>query len=149
MSWDERALFKVDDVLYSLDATVRRVMGHYEDYLQGKPLSPEAAELLDPPPVERTLPKNELIGFTGEITDDDRAWLKRLIGEPGWIVFLNLVERTIQRRTRMATQMSVIDPLGNREKIADAWAYVSVMRAVSSDTISELENEIALLEKAV
>ncbi len=122
-------------------------MGHYEDYLQGKPLTEEIAELADPRPVERPLPPNELLGFHGEITDDDRIWLKRLTHEPGWIVFLNLMERGIQRRVRMATQLSAIDPLGNKEKIADAWAYVSVMKAVSSDTILQLENEIAQLEK--
>jgi hypothetical protein len=147
MSGDERTLLKADDVLYSLDTTVRKVMGKYEDYLQGKPLTEEIAEYGDPRPVERSLPTNELIGFTAGITDDDRIWLKRLTHEPGWLIYLNLIERSIQRRTRMATQLSSIDPLGNKEKIADAWAYVSVMRAVSSDTISELENEILQLEK--
>jgi hypothetical protein len=105
-----------------------------EKYLQGIPLTEENAALMQGrDPVMQLVIESETPAKMGSLTDDDREWLRRLQHDPGFQVLLRLLNSAITSREESAKVLSSTDPLGNKEKIVNEWAYVSCFRAVMHD----------------
>lgn len=126
--------------------------GTLEQYLKGEPLTDELARLqkgeepsdLDtdsggspfaPPPFP----------VARAIDDDDREHLRRLMLEPGWNVMLRLLDNDMVHQENLAKALSTNDPLGNREAVANAWAYIAMLRRGRDRMIMLIDEQIQRL----
>ena len=122
-----------------------------ERYLTGLPLSDEHAALMEGrDPAMEADPETVTLGETkanGEpLTDEDRTWLRRLIHEPGFGIFLRLFNSAIANREKGVTLLSSQDPLSNKEKIVNEWAYVSCFKTVMRDIQLMVQEQIKKIE---
>ena len=123
-------------------------MNDLERYLKGEPLNEEMAALMQGEgQTEQALP-----AFTGrdlrELDDNDRENLRRMCLEPGWPIFLRLLDKAIKGQEDMVKQSSKVDPLSNRDRLAADWAYVGMMERVRAMAVSLIGTEVAKLEQA-
>lgn len=110
-----------------------------EDYLQNKaPQSPEAA--LEP---DDDLPNVRLKTAAGPIEPHDREWLKRLQNEPGYLIFMRMLQNIVLRYETSAKLLSQTDPLGNKDQLAAAWAYAGIAKIMKEQLEREVAAEIA------
>lgn len=120
-----------------------------ENFLAGRPLNKEmeqlALEVMEEGEATESAeslasdPFDEL----RELDDADRKALYRLTHEPGWEVLTRIRKRTCAAAEKAATLLSQDNPLGNKEAIANGWAYLSVMRDVMRAESAAIEAEIA------
>jgi hypothetical protein len=125
----------------------------HEKFLRGEPLTPELAALREgrdpetrprPAPAERRAyddPEREL-------TRPERLDLKEFWEMPGQKLYLRIAEKAIHFHQKRAISLSQDDPLTNRDAVANAWAYVKVLRravaeleVIVNTELAELENE--------
>lgn len=122
-------------------------MNDLEKYLSGKPLNKEMEALLQGKGEESPLPQV----FTGrdlsELDDNDREHLRRLRLEPGWPIFLRLLDKVIKGKEDRVKHSSKVDPLANRDRLAADWAYVGMMEQVRAMAINLIDAEVAKLEQ--
>jgi hypothetical protein len=106
-----------------------------EDYLRNPP------KLLEemPEEVPEPQPPSTFAGH-GPIGDYERAWLKRLQNEPGYLIIFKMLNNIVQRFENSARLLSTADPLGNKDAVANAWAYAGVAKAIKE----QLEREVAM-----
>ena len=64
------------------------------------------------------------------LDDADRKALLRMTQDPGWEVLQRIRKRYCAKAEREATLLSQVNPLANQRKIAEGWAYLTVMRQV-------------------
>jgi hypothetical protein len=119
--------------------------GTLEQYLKGEPLTPELEALQRGEDEAFSVPETSGQKLQGAITDDDREHLRRLKFEPGWPVLLKLVDSEIAKQDDFAKAMSMEDPLGNRDKVAEQWAYVAMLRRARTMMVALLEEEVRRL----
>lgn len=77
-----------------------------------------------------------------ELTDEDRVWLRRAIHEPGFGIFLRLLNSAIANREKGVTLLSSQDPLSNKERIANEWAYVACFKSVMRDIQQLVQDQL-------
>lgn len=111
-----------------------------EDYLRGQGLTVETS---DPEAEERLAAEAPTPAVKGAIGEYEREWLKRLKNEPGYQILLQLLEKIVLRWEDHARLLSQSDPLGNKEAVANAWAYASIAKICSKTLQSDIEAEIA------
>jgi len=125
-------------------------MSDHEKYLRGEPLNDELAALKegrfdDPQPPERKAIVYEFDDPERPLTHGERDKLRKWRGDPGWMVFQRLLERSIKNRLQSATLLSQTDPLSNRDRIATEWAYVGIWKMTRAQIEAMVEEEIAKL----
>lgn len=113
-----------------------------EKYLRGVPLSEENAALMEGREPAAELPYSEGEAKAAELTGDDRAWLRRLINEPGFTVLLRLLNLTIAKREDSAKLLSSVDPLGNKDQVVHEWAYIACYKAIMFEIQQIVKNAI-------
>lgn len=64
------------------------------------------------------------------LDDADRKALLKMVQDAGWEVYQRIRLRACAEAERAATLLSQDNPLGNQRRIAEGWAYLSVMRDV-------------------
>lgn len=120
-------------------------MGQLEDFLKGTMLPEVSDRLLE------EWGKDEDSAAAGretqgskrrQINDDDREWLRRLTGEPGWQILMWLIDSTIEARQESAILLSQTDPIANRDMIAHEWTYVAAMKEVARILRGRVKSEI-------
>lgn len=124
--------------------------GTLEQFLKGEPLTDELAALKrgeEPSDDEFRSSVSAPSPFTAEqpLDDDDREHLRRFKSEPGWNVMMRLLDSDIRHQENLAKAASKSDPLGNREQVANFWAYVSMLEKSKSRMIWLIDEEIAKL----
>lgn len=118
-----------------------------DDYLKGKPLTPEMAEMMAASEeVEQVVAQVRNPRRTA-ITDDDRYHLKALRGQPGWEVLIRVLENAIVEQQESVILLSQSDPLRNKEGIALEWAYLACMRWAKRKLESALAEEMNLAKE--
>ena len=115
-----------------------------ERYIRGLPLNEELAALArgDERPEHPPEPTAASL-----LDDDDREHLRRLIQEPGWAVTMRLLDAEIERLEDVAKAVSMNDPLGDRDIVANQWAYVAMLRRSKNLMIALVEREIQNLHE--
>lgn len=113
-------------------------MGQLEDYIRGVPLTEENAALMrgEEPAALRPAITSERQAkriLTGELTDEERKWLRRLYHDPGYEIFLKLLNSTVHDREESAKFLSSNDPFGNTETVIREWAYIACFKIVIRD----------------
>lgn len=122
-----------------------------ENYLAGIPLDEESAALLegrDPAlaiPAE-SAPAGESKANDEPLTDDDRVWLRRMLHEPGFGIFLRLLNSAILNREKGVTLLSSQDPLSNKERIVNEWAYIACFKTVMQDIQLMVQEQIKTIK---
>lgn len=128
-------------------------MSAHERYMRGEPLNEDLKGIragLDPKPPTKIQPEERrTIGDVDrELSRAERLDLKEFWEMPGQKLYLRIVEKSINSHQKRAISLSQGDPFGNRDEIANAWAYVKVLRRVIAELhatvmleMSELENE--------
>jgi hypothetical protein len=112
-----------------------------EDYLQRTYAEPQ-----EEPEPEENLPKVHPLAATfGALDENDRDWLKRLQNEPGYLILFKMLNNIVLSYERSATVQSQGDPLGNKDAVANAWAYASIGRHLRDQLLREIATEIAKL----
>ena len=106
----------------------------------GEPLTEEPSDADSDSSVSQPPPFN-----TRAIDNDDREHLRRLKLEPGWGVMLRILDNDIQHEENAAKVLSTIDPLGNREQVANAWAYIAMERRARDRMIWLIDEQIQRL----
>lgn len=97
-----------------------------EDYLRNPPkLVEEQPEAKEP----KRVPDPGLI-WGGLLDQHDRAWLKRLKNEPGYAILFRVANNIVLGFENSARILSQADPLGNKDAIANAWAYAAIGKEV-------------------
>lgn len=121
-------------------------MGTLEKYLKGEPLTEGIAALKrgEESFVDAEQPHTSASGSfsVAALDDDDREHLKRMTLEAGWQVLLRLLERDIQQQENLAKAASMSDPLGDREIIANFWAYVAMLKRGRDRMVAVVDDEI-------
>jgi hypothetical protein len=119
-----------------------------EAYIKGEPLNDAMAALKrgeepesDPAPGQMEKPDD-----LRELNDDEREHLRRLQLEPGWAILFRLMDDKIRVQEARTIDISANDPLGNRDQIAQGWAYLAMMKKVRQDLKMTIGNEIYKLE---
>ena len=124
-------------------------MNDLEKYLTGEPLTERLKALRDGHEDEVEAPAEQPRGRdTRELDDDDREHLRKWRLEPGWQIMQRLLDRWIQGQEDSVKQLSLDDPLGQRDAVANGWAYVASMRRVQTGIIGLVEAEIHKAEEA-
>ena len=116
-----------------------------EQYLKGQPLTPELEALQRGEDPEFQAPEPSDRKDRSPITDDDREHLRRLKFEPGWPVLLKLVDIEIGKQDDFAKALSMENPLGNKDKVAEQWAYVAMLQRSRNMIVALLEEEVRRL----
>jgi hypothetical protein len=123
-------------------------MDDLEKFLMGQPLNEQLAALQrgedEAEPLSCPAPRTQA---AGAMDDGDREHLRRLRTEPGWPLFLRLLDRDIQSQEESIRNMSMQDPLGNRDKVAEGWAYIAMMKRVRVRAVMLVDAEVEKLEK--
>jgi hypothetical protein len=122
-----------------------------ERYLTGLPLNDENAALMEGrDPALEAEPETVTLGETKAneepLTDDDRTWLRRLVHEPGFGIFLRLLNSAITKREKGVTLLSSQDPLNNKDRIVNEWVYVSCFKTVMRDIQLMVQEQIKNIE---
>lgn len=124
-------------------------MGKLEDFLAGVPLTEENAALQRGEEPQESTPQanqsNEGASKRGPLSNDERDWLKRLTGEPGWAILMRLLENSIEDRQERAILLSQTDPIANQAEMAKQWTYVAAMKEAARTIRERIKEEIALL----
>lgn len=126
----------------------------HEKYLRGEPLTAELAALREGRDPETTRPRPapaERRAYDDperELTRPERLDLKEFWEMPGQKLYLRIAEKAIHFHQKRAISLSQDDPLTNRDEVANAWAYVKILRRVVAELevvvnaeLAELENE--------
>jgi hypothetical protein len=125
-------------------------MSDLDKFLKNEPLNPRMAKLMKGEEDEEAADPEQAPVRAGrdtrELDDDDREHLRRLTLEPGWPILLRLLDRSIERLKTAAEQSSLDNPLGNRDAVAQGWAYVSMMKNARASVESMAKNEVRKLE---
>jgi hypothetical protein len=116
-----------------------------ERYLKGEPLTPDLEALQAGEDSMFAFEEPNGARSKDAITDDDREHLRRMKFEPGWPVLLKLVDREIEKQDDFAQELSMDNPLGNRDKVAEQWAYVAMLRRARNVMVNLLEEEVRRL----
>lgn len=123
----------------------------YEAYLRGEPINDElaamregieAAEKVAPTPA-----RPEIRDAGRELRRRERQALKEAVRSEGWLVVLRLQEKLDQTHEKYAISMSQENPLANRDRIAEAWAYRLMSRRAMTELSLLIEAELAELAK--
>ena len=108
----------------------------FENYLTGKPLSPEIAALMEgrePAAEIQYAAEAEATAYkpdSREPTPEEITWVHRLKGEPGYSILLRMIKLRVQKREESASLMSQQDPYGQKDDIAKNWAYIACFKQV-------------------
>ena len=127
------------------------VADQLERYLKGIPLTDELAALLEGKDEEETLEVAKAFAESPAkvLDDDDREHLRRMVLEPGWAVMNRLLDAEFQRYEDGAKAISMADPLGRREEVANQWAYVAMLRRAKNLIAVLVDQEIQKLAKTI
>jgi hypothetical protein len=122
-----------------------------EKYLNGVPQNEALQRMLDGEPEESDnqfplADPDYSLDSTRPLSDTDRVNLQRMIQEPGWRVFLRMLEMSIGQREKSASIGSQNDPLANSDHIARLWAYVLIEKNVKKEMVLRVQQEIAALK---
>ena len=82
------------------------------------------------------------------LSDAEREHLRQMMTSPGWKVINRLMNDYIGAMTDGATAMSKLAPLGNRDAIANRWAYITMAEQFRDQVLRGVAFELGLLEKA-
>jgi hypothetical protein len=131
--------------------------GQLERYLKGEPLSEALAALkkgeeADDQDAGGKIPGDPNAGRLfamrnpDELDDDDREHLRRLKVEPGWPIAFRVLDQAIAKQEQMAKAISEADPLGNRDKVAEQWAYIAMLKRARNLMVGLIDEEISKLK---
>lgn len=119
----------------------------YEAYLRNDPISPELAALRDgvedavdvaPAPV-----KAEIRNPVRDLKRRERQELKEAVRSEGWQVVLRIQEKLDQTHEKCAISMSQENPLKNRDRIAEEWAYRAMFQRAMVELNLAIDKELA------
>jgi hypothetical protein len=121
-----------------------------EDYLKGKPLTPQLEKLQRGEDEDDVDPRiyasaANMARDTRELDDDDRQHLRRLTVEPGWPILFRLLDGAIGLMKQGAEAASMDNPLGNRDQVAELWADVAAMKRARDLFVRLVEGEVQKL----
>lgn len=120
--------------------------GDFEKFLNREPLTEELAALQRGEEVEVPYAAPQFsIPDMRALDDDDREHLRRLQLESGWSVLLRLINRDIAAHKNEAEKISEDDPLGKKDQVAQAWAYVGMMKRGRDRMLAIVQAEIETL----
>lgn len=124
---------------------------NYMKFLRGEPLTEELAQLRagNLPLLEPVFPvaapgaieARMAADIEKPLAKDERNALREMRSSAGWPVFQKLLERAIMRHTDAAVNISQVDPLQNSAAIAEAWAYLLILKRVHRDLNLEVDAE--------
>lgn len=123
----------------------------FEKYLRGEPISDDLAALRDglegeaqqqlaPQPREIRAPERDL-------KRRERQELKESVRSEGWQVVLRIQEKLDQMHLKSAISISQVDPLMNRDQIAQRWAYRAMFQQAMAELNYAIERELAALDE--
>ena len=124
--------------------------GNLEDYIKGRPQTPELAKLAAGEEDEPEAPANvvQMHGpqlLQGPIDDDDREHLRRLLLEPGWPILLKLLDRRLQLQEDAAKAATKANPFATEN--AARWAAVAALERVRHEMVAIAQSEVAMLDR--
>lgn len=119
-----------------------------DDFLAGRPLSKENAALMEgrEPVQEFDDVQEDGTGeqrHSGLLSDDEKTWLRRLVNEPGFPVFIRLLNSTFQNHEDMVRLLSTTDPLKNKDQVLNEWAYLACFKKLLFQIQLIVKNAIA------
>lgn len=85
--------------------------------------------------------------FNSPISESEREDLQHLLQANGFIVLAKIMESYLQAIREGATMASEHDPLGNREKLINDWAYVAAAKRFRDSLMQGVAFELSLLRK--
>lgn len=81
------------------------------------------------------------------LTDVERGHIKTMMTQPGWKVVNRIMEDYIGAMTDNAIGISRQNPLGNKDAIADRWAYIAMAEQFRAQVLRGIAFELGLLKK--
>lgn len=115
-----------------------------EKFLKNEPLTEELRALASgEEDLEQKEPEAEP---SSVISDDDREVLRRMKYE-GLPILLRLMDEHMEAEEYRVRQMSLNNPLGNKDAIAESWAYVAMQKRLRLLMTSIVDAEIARIER--
>lgn len=121
-----------------------------QDYLRNSPANmneetaaEDTAAFAAAAATEKSQQNTANLGGRFAIGPYEAEWLRRLRNDPGYQILLKVLDNIVAGYEAGATQASQADPLGNREAVANAWAYVTMGRRIQQRLISDVEEAAA------
>lgn len=122
----------------------------FEKYLNGQPINDELRQLRDGPqlvPASESKKRAPLQEDSDRITRADMAALREFRNSDAWPVLAKLVKISVQEREKAATILSQEDPLAKGHEVAQAWAYVKMLKSLWLELVLRVESAAANVER--
>lgn len=127
----------------------------FERYTRGLPINEDFSRLRDDPNFVQkqmaevaVMPRREpLEDVERELERGERLALKELRMSPGWTVLQRLLEKTIHLHRKSVISISEHDPLANKEKIAEQWAYHGALKIAASAVAGLVDAEVKAFDE--
>ena len=124
-------------------------MSDFDKYLKGEPLNDRLAALMegeDPDEDQAVTEESSVrVAVIGEIGDDERDHLRRLLVEPGWPVLLKLLDTDLARREDAAKHNSLANPLDSG--LNAQWIEVAYSKKARDKIVALAEFEVEKLRE--
>ena len=122
---------------------------NHEKYLAGEPLTEELEALKrGETPAEAVMQPEGLTGqgsavdIARAISREDRIALREMRQGAGWPVLQRILQKIVYSEEQMTITISQEDPLGNKEEIANHWAYVALFKRMLAKMNFAVELEL-------
>jgi hypothetical protein len=125
-----------------------------EDFLAGKPLNERMGRIMagndgdEEIDIETAITSRTASVEIGEISDQERGFLERMVGSAGWRVLLKLLDTELQRQEDAARRDSLKNPLTRKDEVAAMWATLAANKQARNSIAELVEREIGKLEAA-
>lgn len=125
-------------------------MPSLEDFLAGKPLTPQLAKIMrgeeDEAPEQERIPQRNYADGT-PITNTDREHLRRLLTSAGWEVLLKLLDTSLAHQEDAAREMSkAVGTSG--DQISSAWKELAAAARSRVNMVALVEAEVERLKQS-
>lgn len=112
----------------------------FERFTRGQPINAEMELLRDDPNFVAkqmaevaVMPRREpLEDVERDLDRGERLALKEMRLSPGWPVLERLLEKALHFHRKAVISISESDPLGNKDAIADQWAYMNALKTAKN-----------------
>lgn len=127
----------------------------FERYTRGRPINEDFARLRDDPNFVTRHPEQPaaqvvhapLEDVERELERGERLALKELRMSPGWPVLQRLLEKTVHAHRKSVISISEHDPLANKEKIAEQWAYHGALKIATNAVAGLVDAEVKAFDE--
>ena len=125
-------------------------MEQLERFTRGEPINEEMARVFAQRPEDvspAAAPARVVEDVERELERGERLALKEMRMSPGWPVLQRLLEKSLHFHRKSVISMSEHDPLGNKDRNANQWAYLNALKTAKDAVGLLVDAEVKALDE--